>query len=116
LPRLMNAAGHLLECEIVGLPAQIFGQLAFRERAEEAAERTDVGVVDVAIDHVAHDIADRLLAKRVGRGADGIEIRTACLEQANDLLFLERDAGRCLIEDVLDRSAGAAMAWFKLWQ
>ena len=53
LPGFAGAARDLLEIHLVGHAAKILGQLALGERAEAAVEVADVGVVDVAIDHVA---------------------------------------------------------------
>src|ERR1700757_926320 len=57
LPGLAAAALDLLEREIIGAAAQIGGELALREGAELAAEVADVGVVDVAVDHIGDAVA-----------------------------------------------------------
>ena len=70
-----------------GRPRRFSGQLPFRERAELAFEVTDVGVVDVAIDDVADDIAVHELPDRIGRVHDRGEIVAARVEQTDDFAF-----------------------------
>ena len=50
-------------------------ELALGEGAEPAAVVADVGVVDVAVDDVAHGVAADARAQRVGGGAHGVELR-----------------------------------------
>src|SRR5262249_9466789 len=57
IPRLLAAATDLIEVEIIGPAAQVLAQLALGEGAELAAIVANVGVVDVAVDDVADDIA-----------------------------------------------------------
>ena len=54
--------GHLLEPEEVGVG---FARAA-AEGAEFAAHKTDIGEIDVAVDHVGHQIADQFAAQGVG--------------------------------------------------
>jgi hypothetical protein len=51
------AALDFIERQIIGPAAQIGGELAFGEGAELAAEGADVGVVDVAVDHIGDALA-----------------------------------------------------------
>ena len=52
-----TCGADFVEIEIVGPAAQIFAELAFRERAEFAAEIADIGVVDIPGDDIGHAIA-----------------------------------------------------------
>ena len=90
-PRLAHPPRDLVHGEIVGLAAQVLAHLAFREGAELALERTDVGVVDVAGDDIAHGVAVHLAAQIVRCAADRGEIVAARAEQLHDLAFAERD-------------------------
>ncbi len=51
------------------------------KRAEAASETADVGVIDVAVDDIAHAIAAHLAPQRVGRFADPLDIVFARGEQ-----------------------------------
>ena len=82
LPGLQRAPLDLVEVEIVGPPAQVLRHLAFRERAELAAEVADVGVVDVAVDDVGDRVAARRAPQRIGRRHDMLELGAARREQA----------------------------------
>jgi hypothetical protein len=57
---LAAAAHDFLEREIVGPPAQALVRLALGECTECAAIETNIGVVDVAGDDVAHALAASL--------------------------------------------------------
>ena len=89
VPGLDRAPGDLVQREVVGPAAQIIAQLSFRECAEAASIAADVGVIDVAIDHVADDVAAGPGAQRVGGGADLLDLRTARREQADDVVRFE---------------------------
>ena len=91
-PGLPGAARNFREVEIVGPAAQVRAQPTLGERAEPALEVADVGVVDVAVDDVAHGLAVALAAQRIGRLADRARFTTASLEQPDDLRFVERRA------------------------
>src|SRR5262249_1102541 len=56
-PGLRASSRDLREVEIVRLAAQRLVRLVLRERAEPAAIAADIGVIDVAVDDVAHDVA-----------------------------------------------------------
>ena len=58
--RFKHPASDLLGVEIVGRPAQTRRHLAFGEGAEGAAIGTDIGVVDVAVDDIAHSLTEAL--------------------------------------------------------
>src|SRR5580693_7875722 len=57
LPSLCRAAHDFLKRQVIGRTAQRLMRLALGKGAELAAVVTDVGIVDVAIDHVADNIA-----------------------------------------------------------
>src|SRR6266508_1626210 len=86
LPCLDGAARDLLEREVVRPAAQVVAQLALRECAEAAGVAADVGVIDVAINHVMDDVAAYLRAQRVGGRADLLDFGTARREQAHDIV------------------------------
>ncbi len=68
------------------------------ERAELAAQDAVVRVVDVAVDDVAGAVADLLLAREVGDGADGVQI--LALEQPERIGFGNAFAGGDLVVEV----------------
>src|SRR5262249_52470639 len=57
LPRLHRAPDDLVDAEEVGLAAEVEAPRALAEAAEAAAEVAQVRVVDVAVDHIGHDVA-----------------------------------------------------------
>ena len=99
LPRFPRAALDFLVAEVVGAPAQVFRQLALGEGAELALEVADVGVVDVAVHDERNHIAVGLLAQKVGGLHHGVEVVAARLDQADDLLLIQRLASLCAFED-----------------
>jgi hypothetical protein len=58
---------------------------ALGEGAESALEVADIGVIYIAVDHVAHDVAADGLAQRVGSSDDVLIVRVARGEQPYDL-------------------------------
>ena len=56
-PRFADPRADFAVGKLVGTPAQVLAGLAFGERAELTAIRADVGVVDVARNHIGHRIA-----------------------------------------------------------
>jgi hypothetical protein len=93
---------HFFQRQIVGRAAQILVRAALGEGAEAAAEIADVGVVDVAVDDVAHDVAADGLAQRIGGAGDMAVVGIARREQAHDLGMVEPLAGGCAIDDAGD--------------
>src|ERR1700690_901728 len=89
--------------EIVRSTAQILAQLAFRERAELAAEIADVRVVDIAIDDVADAVAGHRRAKPVRRLADPPEILPARREEPDDFVLEEFVPRARALDDGLNR-------------
>ncbi len=113
LPGFDRAARDLVEIEIVRPAAQIFAELALGESAELAAEITDIRVVDVARDDIAHAIADRFGAQRIGGIAHSARNPLRARRKAQRYRFHSmhgRAAARSSIgvSDVLPRSAGIA--------
>src|ERR1700733_777582 len=102
LPSFLAAAGGLAHIAILGAGPPILAELALRERAELAAEITDVRVVDVAGDDVADRVAVDLAAQPVSRFADSVERIAARREQRDDVAFAQGFARRRAVEDRLD--------------
>ncbi len=75
---------------------------ALGEGAEAATEIADVGVVDVAIDDVAHDVAADRLTQGIGGAGDMAVVGIACREQAHDLGMVEPLAGGRAVDDAGD--------------
>ena len=117
IPCLLRSPHHFVQRQIVGCAAQFLVRLAFGERAETAAVVADVGVVDVAVDHVAHDVAADRLTQRIGRGDDVLVVGIPRREQADDLGFVQALAGHCLRDDPFDGAVGALQhRRARLWQ
>ena len=108
LPGLGRAAHDFVEGEVIRRATQRLMRLALGEGAERAAVGTDVGVVDVAVDDVADDIAARRAAKRIGRGDDALIVGVARREQPYDLRRVQAGAGLSAFDDALDRRIDAA--------
>src|SRR5215204_7716179 len=89
LPRLLGAAGDLLDRHQIRLAAQVFGELPFRERAEAAAEVADVGVVDVAGDDVGDLVSADLAPEPVGGREHTVGVLPARGEEPHDLVLAE---------------------------
>lgn len=88
----------LRHLEIIGPSAQVLAHLALGECAERLAfERADVGVVDVARDDVAHNVAIHLAAQIVGRTADRGKVIAARPEQGDDFALVQALAARCAL-------------------
>ena len=99
LPGFDHAPLHLVEPEVVRLAAQVLGELALGEGAELAAEVADVGVVDVAVDDVGHDVAARLAPQRVGGVHHRLEVVAAGAEERRHFVFGEVVAAAGAVED-----------------
>src|SRR2546426_681369 len=93
LPGLLAAPDDLLVRHQVGRTAQVGGELPLRERAEPAAEVTDVRVLDVARDDVAHLVATHLVSETVRSGEHPVAFVAAGAEEACDLLLPQLGAG-----------------------
>ena len=100
LPRLGRAAHDFLEREVIGRAAQRLMRLALGEGAELATIGADVGIVDVAVDDVADDVAARRPAKLVGCGDDAAVVGVARREQPHDLRRIQAGAGLSAFDDV----------------
>ena len=103
LPRLGRAAHDFLERKVIGRAAQRLMRLALGEGAERAAIGADVGVVDVAVDDVADDVAARRPAKLIGCGDNAAVIGVARREQPHDLRLIQAGAALSALDDALDR-------------
>src|SRR5262249_4297565 len=91
IPRLTGPADDLVQRHEVRATAEVRGQLAFRERAEPAAEVTDVRVVDVARHDVRDVVARDLLPKAVGGGGDDSRVAATGAEDGDDVVLVEVD-------------------------
>ena len=103
-----GAAHDFIQPQIIGAAAQIFAQLAFGKGAELAFEITHIGIIDVAVDHIAHHIAADPRAQIIGGLADGGEIRPARLKQGYDFRLRQASAAAGLIDQTTDDLAGRA--------
>ena len=110
IPRFPRAAHDFVQVEVVRRAAQRLVRLALGERAELAAVVADVGVVDVAVDDVAHDVAADRLAQRIGRGDDMLVVGVARGEQPDDFGFVQPRAGHRLRHRIADRGIDAVAA------
>ena len=70
LPRFDGFASHVVESVEVGVGLA----RAAAEGAELASHETDVGEIDVAVDHVGDDVAGEFGAKQVGRDQQAEEV------------------------------------------
>ena len=86
IPRLDRATRNFLDGEIIRRAAQILVRAAFREGAELAPVIADVGVVDVAVHDVTHDVATDRASQRVGGLRDVPVVGVARREQAHDVI------------------------------
>ena len=93
LPRLARAPDDLLARDEIRRAAQVPRQLAFRERAEAAAEVADVRVLDVPGDDVRHHVAAHLLSEPVRSREDALQLSTARLQQTGQLVLAQVVAG-----------------------
>ena len=69
IPRLPCSLADLVEIEQIARPSQLAGP-SLGECAEPAAIKTDVGVVDVAVDDVSHRLASKISSAIIGQGDD----------------------------------------------
>ena len=98
-PRFADAPLDLAERQIVGLAAEVLAELALGERAKPAAEVTHIGVVDVAIDDVAHPLAVDRRPEFVGGGAHRREFRAARAKQSRHLGLRQGFAGARFVDN-----------------
>ena len=103
LPCLDRAAHDFLKREVVRRAAQRLMRLSLGKGAELATVVADIGVVDIAIDDVADDVAARCAAKLIGRGNDAAVIGVARREQPHDVGRIQAGAGAGASDDALDR-------------
>jgi len=89
LPGFPGTAADLLQIQIVGRAAQIPRRPALRESAKAAMKIADVGVIDIAIDHVTDAIAAKLPAQPIGVVAYRRQLPPARRKQRYDLSLCE---------------------------
>ena len=77
LPGFAHASGDLRQLNHVGLAAQFFVGFAFGKCAEAAVVKADVGVVNVARDHVTHRVTNRGFAQLICCAADVLKVTAA---------------------------------------
>ena len=86
---LADPLGDLVQGQEIGGAAQVEGQRPFGEGAEPALEGTDVGVVDVAVDHVGDLVAHRVDAELVGHFGHRPHFGPPCSEQGDDGVLVD---------------------------
>src|SRR3954466_6476208 len=89
IPGLLAAPHDLLVRDEVRRSAQIRGELPLRERAEAAAEITDVRVLDVPRDDVGHLVSAHLAAQPVGRCKDAVPFVAARAKEPHEIVLPE---------------------------
>src|SRR5262245_1685672 len=89
-PCLARALRDLREREFIRPAAQIFAHLPLGEGTEPAFEVTDVGVIDVASDHVRDGLTIARLSQLVSCRADRRKLVPATAKQPHDVAFAER--------------------------
>src|SRR5260370_6918559 len=100
-PGFAAAALDFVERQVVGAAAQVGGELAFREGAKLTAKIADIGVVDVAVDHISDALAVDGGAQRIRGRADPLEVRTAGREQGHDVGLVKLLAAAALLDNPL---------------
>src|SRR6266516_2520664 len=93
LPRFLAAPHDFFMRHQVRRAAQGRGQLPLRERAEAAAEVTDIRVLDVASDDIADLVAAHLSPETVRSSKHPVPFVAAGAEETCDLLLPELGAG-----------------------
>ena len=86
---LGHPPGDLLEVQQVGRPPQVQRERALRKSTETAFERADVGVVDVAVVHEGHGIADHGAPQIVGDLGHHPDLGSPGGEQRHDLVVAD---------------------------
>ncbi len=89
LPRLLAASHDLVHRHEVGGPAQVLGELSFRERAETALEVAHVRVLDVPRDDVGHHVAVHVTPQAIRSREDSLALGAARGEEAHELVLAE---------------------------
>ena len=102
----LRALYEILEREEIWSAAKVERQRTLAESAELALERTDVGVVDVAIVDERNLVAIDLPTKIVGNLGDGDHFRSPCFEQSHDLVESDPLSETDTFENFGDASAG----------
>ena len=95
IPRLAAASEDFVEGQIIGSPAQVFTQLAFGKSAELAFEVADIGVIDIAINHVADTVTIAFKPQLVCLLADIGKVVTPGGKQFGYGLLLKPLPGSC---------------------
>src|SRR5690606_37510109 len=99
LPGFDAARRDILRADIVGPATQVFALLTLGKRTELAFEIADVGVIDIAIDDIAHRVAVDRLAQLVGLRHHVREVQPARVEQACDIRFRQLAARATATDD-----------------
>src|SRR5262249_32605509 len=103
-PCLRDASFDLFRRQLVRRTAVYVRAPALGERAERAMVGAYVGVVDVAIDDVAREVAASPPPQIVGSVAEEMELITARAKESDQLRLFERRARARLYDDVLQLS------------
>ena len=75
---------------------------AAAESAELAADKANIGEIDIAIDHVGDEIADQIAAQHVGRDQQAEKIIAFGIRQ-EQALFAREDAAILRRQDLIER-------------
>ena len=85
LPCFDAAPSYFFGTYVIRLTAQILAATAFRKGTELTFEIADVGVIDIAVNHIAHCVARHLFAQRVCGLNNGAKVGAAATQQSSDL-------------------------------
>ena len=86
-PGFPGATNDFRMVKIIGRAAQGLMRLALAEGAKAAAIGADIGVVDVAIDHITHGITRDSLAERISSAHD---MRLICIARGKQSFYRRR--------------------------
>ena len=92
-PCLGDAARDLAVVKVVGRAAQVGVLPPFREGAKTARVVADVGVVDIAVDRIAHSVAASGAAHGICGGAHCFDFVAARGEETRDFAFAQAFTG-----------------------
>ena len=109
-PGLLGPPHDLAHLQVVRRAAQRLVRLALGEGAERAAIVTNVGIVDVAVDHVTDHLAADAFPKCVGGLDHPVVVDVARREQPHDLALVQPLAFHRAVQDPLDAAVHAGEA------
>src|SRR5215470_5902731 len=89
LPCLLGSAGDFLKREIIGPTSQMVMKFTLGKCAEATGIAANIGIIDIAIDNVGHNVATHLCSQFVGCSADLVLFRTTCDEQPDNTIWFK---------------------------